>query len=216
MTQDNSSDNSSRAEDLEEMEIEVSKLHESSDQKTNSGESPREGLYWVRSHSHEVLAVGDVPSPEPENSGVVQRRYFADFEKALEGWGKFAGNKHKVEKAQEIVNQMCDLESTGPHEFFFTVPSSSYLVVVMKNSNHSGRVWLRKTTIHTARKVAATTPIKNKSYFECTLSDYIDGVSTGSSGAVPKQTVCRISNIQVPLNGKCECGHPDCEFAPTP
>jgi hypothetical protein len=214
MTQDNSSSDFSSSEDLEEMEFEVSQLHESNNQKTDTEESPRDGLYWVRRHSHEVLAVGDVPSPEPENSGVVQRRYFATFEKALDGWGRFTGNKHKVKKAQEIVKQMCDLESTEPHEFFFTVPSGSYLAVVMKNSGHSGRVWLRKTTIHTARKVDATTPIKNKSYFECTLPDYIDGVSAGSKGVVAKRPVCKFSYIQVPLSGKCECGHPDCEFAP--
>lgn len=214
MVSENVNNSLAELNELEEMERDVSVPVASSIRKLPNNEPPREGLMWVHSHGHEVLALGDVPSPKPENQAVVQRQYFATFESAIQGWGKYGNNRDKIARAREIIDQMAVLESTEPHEYFFTVPSASYLTVVMKNSRHAGRVWLRKTTIHTAKKVDATVPIKNKNYFECTLYDYNEVSRSGGAGETKKKPVCRFSQIQVPLSGKCECGHPDCEYAP--
>jgi hypothetical protein len=206
---------SSRLADSEEIKATVRMASDHGDGNIETDEKARAGLYWVRSHSHEVLAVGDVSSPEPNNSGVVQRKYFSSLEDALDSWGKYEGDEHKIEKAQQIIARMSSLESTEPHEFFYTVPNGSYVAVVMKNSNHSGRVWLRKTTVHSAQQVDETIPVENKNFFEYRFDDYIDAASPLESKKVMSRPICRFSFVHIPLSGRCDCGHPDCDYGST-
>lgn len=175
-------------------------------------EPPRDGLYWVRKHNHEVVSVGNEDSPEPDNKGVVQRRYFSSFENALSAWGKYVGANHKQSVAREIINEMADLESTSPHEYFFVTSDPSYLAVVMKHSDHRGRVWLRKTTIHSAASVKNARPREGKKFYEVLLSDYAAKSSPSTSGKSSTSLICGSTGQYVPLNGKCDCGDPVCQY----
>jgi hypothetical protein len=175
-------------------------------------EPPRSGLLWVRKHNHEVVGDGAESSPEPENNGVVRRHYFSTFDSALTNWGKFNGTPYKRDVAQGIIDEVATAESTIPHEYFFVTSDPSYLAVVMKNSGHRGRVWLRKTVIHAARQVKNSQKRSGKNFYEVQLSDYSSKSVAGSTSASAARLMCTSTGQYVPLSGKCDCGDLACPY----
>lgn len=178
----------------------------------DTGEQPRSGLFWVRKHDHVVVGDGAGASPEPDNNGIVRRHYFSTFDSALVAWGKFNGMPYKRAVAQEIIDEVANAESTAPHEYFFVTSDPSYLAVVMKNSGHRGRVWLRKTVIHAARQVRNSRKRDGKNFYEVLLSDYSPKSVAGSTSASADRLICASTGQYVPLSGKCDCGDRACPY----
>jgi hypothetical protein len=197
---------------LDDVELAVSQIEAVRDGRVETTEPSRDGLMWVRKHNHEILATGDVPSPEPENNSVVQRRYFRSLDSALKAWGRFAGTPYKVDVAQDVINEMASLESTSPHEYFFVTSDPSYLAVVMKHSKGSGRVWLRKTTIHSARSVKNSELRSGKKFYEVKLGDYAQKKVGTNSSSSSSRLICKTTGQYVPLSGKCDCGKSSCPY----
>lgn len=171
---------------------------------------PREGAWWVRKHNHELLAPGDTDCPEPENSGVVLRRYFKDLDSALVAWGGWpflAGDVNK-KMAIESIAALVEELVTEPLEYFFVEPSRQYVAVVTRNSNNAGRLWLNKNEIHSLVPIPGFTPfeIKGKSFFKVVLN------SPAKLLAVEKK-VCSETFQIVPSSGVCPCESPRCEFS---
>ena len=185
-----------------------------SDEKSlgDTDEPPRFGFLWVRKHNHEVVGDGAEPSPEPENNGVVRRHYFSSLDSALTAWGKFNGAPYKCDVAQGIIDEVAAAESTTPHEYFFVTSDPSYLAVVMKNSGHRGRVWLRKTVIHASCQVGNSQKRNGKNFYEVLLSDYSSKSVTGSTSASAARLICSSTGQYVPLSGKCDCGDHACPY----
>ncbi len=176
----------------------------------NSDESPREGLYWVRKNNHEILASGQSPCPEPDNSGVVLRRYFRDLDKAVvtwEGW-PYPGGRHFVKVAKAAIGEAASLLGTEPLEYFFVEGSRQYIAVVMRNSNHAGRLWLTKSEVHSMVEVKDSKPfdVKGKTFFKIPLL-------VGSSKSEVEKKVCPVLFQTVPSSGICPCEHPRCPYS---
>lgn len=189
-------------------------MYDTAEAVSNDDGGPREGRFWVRKHNHEIVGLGD--ESRPDGPGIVLRRYFSDLETGIATWGRFQGLKWKVEKAREMVTRVSEAESASFRECFFTEQSGvpgDYLAVVMDKSR-SGRLWLRKTSIHTAVHVAETNPtdVRDKKFFVHNFADY-RSTSGGSHATATKRPVCRFTNYVVPYSGICECGEPECEYS---
>lgn len=173
-------------------------------------EKPREGAWWVRKHNHDLLAPGDIDCPEPENSGVVLRKYFKDLDSAIVAWGgwPFSAGDGNKKMAIEAIAALVEELATEPLEYFFVEPSRQYIAVVTRNSNHAGRLWLNKNEIHSVVPIPGFAPfeVKGKLFFKVVL----DGPT--SSSATEKK-VCSETFQIVPSNGLCPCESPGCEFS---
>lgn len=172
-------------------------------------EMPREGRFWVRKHNHEILASGDDKCPEPENSGVVLRRYFASLDEAIVAWGQWPSYStsffSKIAKAAVI--EAAQMESTEPLEYFFVESSMQYIAVVMRNSGGAGRMWINKNEIHLLSHVSGSKPFTNKgkNFYRIALSS-----ATASQGT---KKMCPVTYQSVPGNGICPCESPRCPFS---
>jgi hypothetical protein len=173
-------------------------------------EIPRDGSWWVRKHNHEVLAPGDIDCPEPENSGVVLRRYFTDLGEAIAAWGGWpsSSNHENIRVARECIVALTEELRTEPLEYFFVEPSCQYIAVVTRNSNHAGRLWLNKREIHSLVRIPGSVPfeVKGKTFFKVILN------SSTELLAVEKK-VCSETFQIVPTSGVCPCESPRCEFS---
>ena len=180
----------------------------------NDDGNPRQGLLWVRKHNHEFVAGGD--EPRPPGPGIVLRRYFVDLEEAISAWGRFGSARWKIDKSLELLRRVEEAETSTFRECFFVfeqgVPGD-YLAIVLGQSR-SGRLWLRKTAIHSAVNVEETvqTDAMNKKFFEHKFADY-RGRETGHIAGASKRPVCQFTFLVVPFSGICECGYADCEYS---
>lgn len=176
---------------------------------------PRQGRFWVRKHSHEAVAPGDEPRPEGE--GLARRWYFADLREGLEAWGRYRGREDKLETALRIAHVAAEVEATSVRECFFgfedDVPGQ-YVAVVFANSGGAGRVWCRTTVIHTLTEVPGTEPItiKGAPRFSHHFADFVEK-KAGTSESARATPLCIVTQLRIPLSGKCDCGSPQCEYS---
>jgi hypothetical protein len=179
----------------------------------SDGEPPRQGDFWVRKHSHEIVAKGD--ESKPNGTGIVRRSYFDDLTEGITSWGKYAGASHKTAKALEYLDLVCESYGAQFHECFYVndgVPSS-YLAVALNTSGHSGRMWLLKTAIHFMRPFPGATKIDGeKNIFSFHFSDFVDKKAP-NFGTASRTPVCRFTHMAIPLSLICDCGNPECEFS---
>jgi hypothetical protein len=193
---------------------EIDDMYENYEDTPNDDGRPRQGLMWVRKHNHEFVANGD--ESRPAGSGIVLRRYFTDLEEGISSWGRFGGVRWKIDKALDMTRQVANAESSAFRECFYVfeqgVPGE-YLAIVMHHSR-SGRLWLRKTAIHSAVKLGETVPTdaKNKKFYEHKFADYRELGPQGST-ASRKRPVCQFSFLVIPYSGICECANPECEYS---
>jgi hypothetical protein len=174
----------------------------------NTESEPRTGRWWVRKHNHEILVSGEQSSPEPDNSGVVLRRYFSSYDEAIESWGRFKDAPYKKDDARAAFEEQAIMEGATAHEFFYVEPSRDYLAVVFSNSGHGGRAWLRKTEIHLLKQVKNSTSftLHGKPFFRLSFHD-------ARQHDTKKQSVCKFIFEIVPLSGICPCGNAECEYS---
>jgi hypothetical protein len=176
----------------------------------DSREMPREGAWWVRKHNHEVLARGDIDCPEPENGGVVLRRYFKDLGSAIAAWGGWPSSSDhgNIRTARECITALVQELNSEPLEYFFVEPSCQYIAVVTHNSNHAGRLWLNKHEIHSLVRIPGSVPfeVKGKTFFKVVLT-------SSAELLVVEKKVCSETFQIVPTSGVCPCESPRCEFS---
>lgn len=175
----------------------------------------RRGRFWVHKHSHEIVAPGD--SPRPAGGGIVKRWYFPDLREGLEAWGRYRGSAPKIEKAISVAHMAAEAEGTAVRECFFgcedDVPGQ-YVAVVFENSAGAGRVWCRTTVVHTLTEIPGTHPItiKGEPRFSHHFADFVEK-KAGTSEPAPTTPLCTVTQLRIPLSGKCDCGSPECEYS---
>lgn len=184
-------------------------LSDGNSPRDNDSREPRQGRFWVRKHNHEILASGDDKCPEPDNSGVVLRRYFASLDEAIVAWGQWPSHSTNsfAKIAKEAVIEAAQMESTEPLEYFFVESSMQYIAVVMRNCGGAGRMWINKNEIHLLSHISGSKPftLKGKTFYRITLS----------GGTTPPGTkkMCAVTYQSVPGNGICPCESPNCPYS---
>jgi hypothetical protein len=147
----------------------------------------------------------------------VRRWYFSDLREGLEAWGRYRGSAAKIEQAISAAHMAAEAEGTAVRECFFgcedDVPGQ-YVAVVFENSAGAGRVWCRTTVVHTLTEIPGTHPvtIKGEPRFSHHFADFVEK-KAGTSEPAPTTPLCTVTQLRIPLSGKCDCGSPECEYS---
>jgi hypothetical protein len=179
----------------------------------------RNGYLWVNPNTHTVIATGDQPKPS-DTPHAKLRRYFSDLDRGLTEFGEFESSPAKRTEVLRVCDEMESILNAQFRECFFVVDDTrtrtqDYLAIVFGN-RRGGSVWAKKNVIHTTAQVRNSAPYKNSlTLFQLELSGFHEKGSAGKKQAEIKKPLCPYSQLELPLNGKCDDARPGCPVCAT-